>query len=95
MNQEFRTVRLQKCNRFYEKVSRKGWSIVTSGLLASYLALVDFHLCDGLPSVHRHKPGIILPPAAQIQDQLRLVSAKSCKYRLQSLEGEFARGEEE
>lgn len=67
----------------------------TCSLLAGYLTLVDFHLCDGLPPVHRHEPGIILSPAAQIQDQLRLVTAKSCKYRLQSLEGELARGEEE
>ena len=95
MNQELGTVGLQKCNRFCASelvgVVRRYLYVA----LTSSLTLVDFHLRDGLPPVHRHEPGIILSPAAQVQDQLMLVAAKSCQYGLESLKRELARGEEE
>lgn len=68
---------------------------ISSAAWREHLTLVDFHLCNSLPPVHRHEPGVILSPAAQIQDQLGFIATKSRQYRLEPLEGEFAGGEEE
>lgn len=80
MDQELGTVGLQKRNRFYARELVEEARLCLCVALTWSLTLVDFHLRDGLPPVHRHEPGIILSPAAQVQDQLVLVAAKSCKY---------------
>jgi len=36
--------------------------------------LIDFHICNCLPFIHSHKPGIILPPATKVYDEILFIT---------------------
>lgn len=58
--------------------------------------LVDFHICNSLPLVHGNKPCVIsLSSAAQVDDQLVLVSSKRLEYRIKTLLAESTFWEQE
>lgn len=66
---------------------------------AGQLTLIDLHVRDGLPLVHRHEPlwtlAIILPAAAQVDDQLARVAAQRREDGVQAWLAEVCIREEE
>jgi hypothetical protein len=49
------------------------------------LTLADFHLRDGLPLVHSHKPSHALTAAAKVNDKLTFIVVESFEDFLESL----------
>jgi hypothetical protein len=62
-----------------------------------WFTFTHFHIGDGLPLVHGDEPRVAaaMPPAAEIYDQLALVTAEGGKDGVQAGLGESAVGEEE
>jgi hypothetical protein len=56
------------------------------------LALVDLHICDRLPFIHSYEPGVVLLPAAEINDKLLLFTTQSSQHGIEALLREFPRG---
>ncbi len=56
--------------------------------------MIDFHVCQRLPLVHGNKPFLPLTAAAEVNDQLRLVSSQRPENSIQSLLAEMAIREE-
>lgn len=59
------------------------------------LTLVHLHVCDGLPFVHGHKPLLVTgASAAEVNDQLALVTTQSLQHIIQPWLAELAPWEE-
>jgi hypothetical protein len=54
--------------------------------------LINFHIRDGLPLVHSHKPSIILPPTTEVDNKLFLVTIESFENHVKALLRELSRG---
>lgn len=56
--------------------------------------LAELHVCDRLPFVHGHEPGMILATATQVDDELLLVLAEGCEHGFQACDREGCAREE-
>lgn len=59
------------------------------------LTFSDGEVRDSLPFIHRYAPATFHTTTAQVNDQLAGIATELCKHRLQTIEGECARGEKE
>lgn len=65
----------------------------TFGESGGWRTLVELHVCDCLPFVHGNKPSVSLAPAAEVDDELVLITAQRGQDSLEALAGELSRGE--
>ncbi len=50
--------------------------------------LIHLHICNSLPLIHSHKPGVIPLPTTQVDYEFRLVIAKRRQYGSKTVHGE-------
>ena len=58
------------------------------------ITLIKFHVGNGLPFIHSHKPGIVFTPATKVDNKFRLVVVQGFEYGLEPCKGEGAEGKE-
>lgn len=66
----------------------------TFGKPGGWRTLVELHVCDCLPFIHGNEPSFSLASAAEVDDELVLVTAQRGQNSLEALAGELSRGEE-